>query len=59
MDKILLFFLGLAVILLLIEIKFRPRFDFTEKKELLLWYSIKGKFDGEIIRDYIKVLSWD
>lgn len=52
----------LLCILLILEVKFRPRIDIVEYKEygeikktkkVLLYYSIKSKFSGEISREYL------
>lgn len=41
----------------IVEVKFKPRLDFTKDK-LLLWYSIKSK-SGEVFREFIILKEYD
>ena len=52
----------IIAIFAILEIKFSPRIDIVESEpnyyKVLLWYSIKSKYEGEVARDHITLIKF-
>lgn len=45
------------IILLVLRIKFNPKFDVTEENQLILWYNISDKTTGHNKRAYFILID--
>lgn len=55
-------YIGILIILLIVlEVRFKPRLSLIKEHnfyKLILWYSIKSKYNNVIIRDYISLVKF-
>lgn len=58
----MIWLLVIISIFAILNARFSPRFNFIKDdpiyNRIILWYTIKSKYDEEVLRDWITIIKW-